>query len=243
MSCFPEGMRANTGILKEFPIHMKRTLALATLLVSGLISNAVIATAQTAAAPAAPAAAVTAKVAVIQFNAAVAQTNEGQRDFGDVQRKFEPKQAQLKSLNDEIETLKKQLQAQGDKLSAAEVATRTKNIDEKTKSLQRSAEDARNDYQQEMGDTLNGLASKVYEVLEAYAKDHGYTMVVDIGTSQQQAPVVLWAAENTNISQAIIDAYNVKSGVPAPPPSAPSANAAPKPVVKAAPATGTAPKK
>jgi outer membrane protein len=223
--------------LKEFPIQMKRTLALATLLASGLCLNAI---AQTAAAPAAAPAGPT-KVAVIAFNAAVAQTNEGQRDFADVQRKFEPKQAQLKSLNDEIETLKKQLQAQGDKLSAAEVATRTKNIDEKTKTLQRTAEDARNDYQQEMGDTLNGLASKVYEVLEAYSKDHGYTLVVDIGTTQQQAPVVLWAADNTNISQAIIDAYNVKSGVPAPPPQAPSAAspkpAAPRPAAPKAPAT------
>jgi outer membrane protein len=180
-----------------------------------------------------------AKVAVIAFNAAVAQTNEGQRDFADVQRKFEPKQAQLKALNDEVETLKKQLQAAGDKLSASEAASRTKTIDDKTKQLQRSMEDARNDYQTEMGETLNTLASKVYEVLEAYAKDHGYTLVVDIGT-QQQAPVVLWAADNTNISQAIVDAYNAKSGVPAPPPPAPSA---PKPAAKPGPSGAAAPKK
>jgi outer membrane protein len=222
---------------------MKRTLALATLLASGLLANGLNAAAQTPAAPAAPVAApavaVPAKVAVIAFNAAVAQTNEGQRDFADVQRKFEPKQADLKKLSDEVDTLKKQLQAQGEKLTAAEVASRTKAIDEKSKQLQRSIEDARNDYQQEMGDTLNTLASKVYEVLESYAKDHGYTLVVDIGgAGQQQAPVVLWASDNTNISQAIIDAYNAKSGVPPPPPQAPSA---PRPATKAAP-SGAAPK-
>jgi outer membrane protein len=223
---------------------MKRTFALAALLASGLALNA---TAQTpapaaAAAPAAAPVPIPAKVAVIAFNAAVAQTNEGQRDFADVQRKFEPKQAQLKGLNDEVENLKKQLQAQGDKLSAAESANRTKVIDDKTKQLQRAAEDARNDYQQEMGETLNTLASKVYEVLEAYAKEHGYTLVVDVGT-QQQAPVVLWAADTTNISQVIIDAYNAKSGVPAPPAPAAGAPAAPKPAPRTTPGTSTAPKK
>ncbi len=181
-----------------------------------------------AAAPAGPA-----KVAVIAFQVAVAQTNEGQRDFSDIQKKFEPKRAQLKSLSDEIDGLKKQLQAQGDKLSPAESAARTKTIDDKSKQLQRSAEDAQNDFQTEVQEMYNTVASKVYEIVASYAKDSGYTLVVDV--SQQQSPV-LWAAESTNITQAVVDAYNVKSGVPAPP--APAA-AAPKP---AAPAAKPAPK-
>ena len=41
-----------------------------------------------------------------------------------------------------------------------------------------------------------------------------YTLVLDF--SQQQSPV-LYATDSTNITKAIIDAYNVKSGVPAPP--------------------------
>ncbi len=69
----------------------------------------------------------------------------------------------------------------------------------------------------------NGLASKVYDVLETYAQQQGYTLVLDV--AQQQTPV-LYATESTNITKAIIDAYNVKSGVPAPPP--PPAGAAPK---------------
>jgi len=205
---------------------MKRIFAVATLMASGL---ALTAAAQApAAAPAGPA-----KVAVVAFQVAVAQTNEGQRDFSDIQKKFEPKRAQLKSLSDEIDGLKKQLQAQGDKLSPAESAARTKTIDDKSKQLQRSAEDAQNDFQTEVQEMYNTLASKVYEIVASYAKDQGYTLVVDV--SQQQSPV-LWAAESTNITQAVVDAYNAKSGVPAPP--APAA-AAPRP---AAPAAKPAPK-
>src|SRR5271157_1447071 len=123
---------------------MKRSLVLAITLASGIVLSAA---AQTSPAPAAPAA--PAKIAVIAFQVAVGQTNEGQRNFADLQKKYAPKEEQLKNLNDEIETLTKQLQTQGDKLSEAERASRAKTIDEKKKKLDRDAEDARNDFQQE----------------------------------------------------------------------------------------------
>jgi outer membrane protein len=106
------------------------------------------------------------------------------------------------------------LQAQGDKLSEEQRASRAKVIDEKKKKLDRSAEDAQNDFQQEMQELYNGLASKVYDVLASYAQQQGYTLVLDV--AQQQNPV-LYASDSTNITKQIIDAYNVKSGVPAPP--------------------------
>ena len=166
------------------------------------------------------------KIAVIEFQGVVAQTNEGQRDFGELQKKFEPKRAQMKAQSDEVDTLKKQLQTQSATLSDAERARITKEIDDKTKSLQRSAEDANNDFQSEMGETYQQLAEKVYQVLQTYATQNGYTVVLD--ASAQQSPV-LWANQSTNISAAVVQAYNAKYGVPAPPPSA-------------APATGVAPR-
>lgn len=206
---------------------MKRTIALAALLASGLALNAA---GQTPAAPPSSAAAIPAKVAVIAFQAAVAQTNEFQRDYADVTKKFEPKQAQLKQQNDEIDALKKQLQTQGDKLSPTEQAAKTKEIDDKTKLLQRNFEDTRNDYQQAVGDLGNQLAGKVFEVVQSYAKENGYTLVLD--GSQQQSPI-LWATEATDITKPIIAAYNAKSGIPAPPAAAQSPlPAAPRPAAK-----------
>jgi outer membrane protein len=205
---------------------MKRSLALALTLASGL---ALTAAAQTPSAPdAAAAPAGPAKIAVIAFQVAVAQTNEGQRSFADLQRKYQPKQVQLKALNDEIESLTKQLQAQGDKLSEPERAARAKTIDDKKKQLDRSAEDAQNDMQNEMQELYGALASKVYDVLNDYVKKNSYTLVLDF--SQQQNPV-LYAADSTNITKAIIDAYNVKSGVPAP--TTPAAGAGTTPVPSA----------
>jgi outer membrane protein len=194
---------------------MKRSLSLILVLASGFVLSAVAQTpaAPAAAAPAAPAA--QNKIGVIAFQLAVAQTNEGQRNFADLQKKYEPKENQLKALNSEIEASQKELQEKGATLTAAERASRTKSIDEKKKQLQRSAEDLRTSGNQEMQEMLNALATKVYDVLATYSKEQGYTLVLDV--SQQQNPV-LYAGESSNITKAVIEAYNVKSGVPAQPP-------------------------
>lgn len=207
---------------------MKRSLALVLTLASGFAINAA-AQAPAASAPAATEAAAPAgpaKIAVVAFQVAVAQTNEGQRNFADLQKKYDPKRQQLKTLNDEVESLTKQLQTQAATLSDTEKANRAKAIDDKKKLLQRQAEDAQNDMQQEMQELYNTLASKVYDVLAAYSQQHGYTLVLDV--AQQQTPV-LYASESTNITKAVIDAYNVKSGVPAPPAAPAGTPSAPTP--------------
>jgi outer membrane protein len=200
---------------------MKLSLIFATALASGLALNAAAqdpaASTLPSSAPASSSVAPSSgpsKIAIVAFQVAVAQTNEGQRSFADLQKKYDPKRQQLKALNDEIDGLTKDLQTQGDKLSESERATRAKTIDDKKKELQRQAEDAQNDMQHEMQELYQTLASKVYDVMAGYAKDHGYTLVLDV--AQQQTPV-LYATESTNITKAVVDAYNVKSGVPAPP--------------------------
>jgi outer membrane protein len=219
---------------KEFRIPMKRSFTLVCLLASatgvGSIALTSRALAQAPSAPSAPtpadstaAAASTpivpasAKVAIIAFQQAVASTNEGQRNFAQLRVKFEPKQTQLKSQSDEIDSLKKQLQDAGANLAEPERDARLRTIDEKQKSLQRSAEDAQNEASGAMSDMYQQLAQKVYTVLDAYANQQKFTLVLD-ASNQQNSPV-LWASSATDITKAIVDAYNAKSGVP-PQPSA-----------------------
>jgi outer membrane protein len=199
---------------------MKSQIALFLALTSGFALSAV---AQTAPAPAGQV-----KIAVVAFQAAIGQTNEFQRDFADLQKKFDPKRQEIKALGDEIDTLTKQLQAQGDKLNDAERASRAKIIEDKKKKAQRIGEDAQSDFQQAVQELFGGMASKVGEVLTTYARQQGYSVVLDVSQSQQ-APLVLYASPSTDITKAVLEAYNVKSGVPAPP--QPPAPAAAKPPV------------
>jgi outer membrane protein len=207
---------------------MKHSLAVVTLLASGLMLGAAAQTKPAAPAPAAPAApAGPSKIAVIAFQVAVAKTNEGQRNFADLQKKYLPRENQLKAQDTEVQSLTKQLQAQGASLSDAARASQARTIDEKKKKLDRDADDLRTAGAQDANEMYNTLASKVYDVLATYAQQQGYTLVLDV--SQQQNPI-LFALPAADITQAVVDAYNVKSGVPAPPaqPAAPAAAPGPQ---------------
>jgi Skp family chaperone for outer membrane proteins len=211
---------------KEPLIRMKRLSVFALFLV---FASSIVAAAQTSAAPkpAAPiaqkaAAAVPvpmAKVAVITFQAAVTQTNEFQRDAADLEKKYDPRRVQIKALSDEIDNLTKQLQTQGASLSQAEQESRARAIDEKKKKLDRDTQDAQSDFQTDMQQIVNDVAGKVGELMSDYAEKHGYTLVLDAG--DQQTQTVLYALPAMDITKEIINAYNTKSGIPAPAPQAP----------------------
>jgi outer membrane protein len=229
---------------------MKRLSVFALFVV---FASSIVAAAQTSAAakPAAPAAAKPAapaaqkpaavavpmaKVAVITFQAAVTQTNEFQRDAADLQKKYDPRRVQIKALNDEIDNLTKQLQAQGASLSQAEQASRARAIDEKKKKLDRDTQDAQTDFQTDMQQIINDVAGKVGELMSDYAEKHGYTLVLDAG--DQQTQTVLYAVPAMDITREIIEAYNTKSGIPAPAQQAPGQGDldAPQPQLQPAPA-------
>jgi outer membrane protein len=211
---------------KEFLNSMIRSLSSVCLLASAM---GVAAFAQTPSAapaadpPAQPPAAITGatRIAIIQLYGAVTQTNEFQRDIADLRKKYEPQEQKLQGQNTEIETLKKQLQDGGSTITDADRETKMRSIDDKTKQLQRAAEDLRNSEQQDGQETFNQVANKVGAVMITYAQAQGFNLVLD---ASQQNSNVLWAAQSTDITKAIIDAYNTKSGIPAPAnvPSAPA---------------------
>jgi outer membrane protein len=211
---------------------MNRTFVFATALATGLAASSLLA--QTTKAPAtthaaAPAAeaqvtpeAIPAKVAVIAFEQGVVATNEGQRAVLDIQKKYEPKKTAIDAQSAELDSLKKQYQALPATMSDEERATRMKTIDDKTKALQRDVEDAQNAYNTDVQEAYGKVAQKFGGTAVKYAQDHGFTLLLNIG-GQQQLPTVLWWQRETDITQATIDAYNVASGVAAPPPQAPAA--------------------
>jgi Skp family chaperone for outer membrane proteins len=211
---------------------MNRNFALVTALAAGMTSAAGVAQTAGTAAPATAAAtaatrvpvqAIPAKIAVIEYEQVTAATNEGQRALQALQKKYEPQKTQLQSLQTEIDSLTKQLQSAPATMSEDEKASRARTIDTKQKQLQRDGEDATNAFNAELQDTLGAIAKKLGPVVIKYVQDNGFTMLLD-NTGQQGGVSLLWLQQGTDISQAIVDAYNSSSGVAAPAvPSAPSA--------------------
>jgi outer membrane protein len=175
-----------------------------------LMSASLFAQAGTPAAPA-PAPTGGVKVGVIDIQTAILATNEGQRDFNALSTKFEPKRTEVQNMSKQVDALQKQLDAPtGTDEAKAGVA---KQLDVAKKNLQRTYEDAQAEFDGQKNEILKRLGDKVYATLDKYAKEHGYSVILDV--SGQQTPV-LWAAESTNITKAVVDAYNAVSGVPAP---------------------------
>jgi len=160
----------------------------------------------------------TVKVGIIDIQQAIIGTNEGARDFDALQKKFEPKRNELAGLNTEIENLKKQLNTQGDKMNEDARATLVKSIETKQKSLQRSAEDAQNDYQQQSNEIAQRILQKMAPVIDKYAKANGYGLLFDSSNPWPQGPL-LWATATADLTKTIVDAYNAQSNVPPPPTS------------------------
>ena len=183
------------------------------------------------------------KVAIVNIQEAIANTNEGKKELESMQQKFSPRQAALQAQNDEIENLKKQLEAQGPKLSDEERNTRVKAATEKQKAFQRNYEDFQNEVQQSEQEILNRLGKKMLDVMEKYAKDNGYSVVLDV--SSQQTPVV-YASPATIITKDLVEAYNTASPAAAPAAKPAASNTAPRPATGGAakpPAAAATPKK
>jgi outer membrane protein len=186
------------------------------------------------------------RVGTINIEQAIFASNEGQRDFEALSKKLEPKQTELKNLNDEVESLKKQLSTSGDKLSEDAHNNLVKQIEQKQKSLERSVQDARDDAQAQQNEIAQRILQKMAPVIVNYAQTAGFGMIVDTSSPWPQGPI-LWALPSMDITRAVVEAYNVKSGVPAPAkPAAPlqKSGTGAKPAAPAAtkPQTATPPK-
>jgi outer membrane protein len=173
------------------------------------------------------------KVGAINIQEAIFGSNEGQRDLQALQKKFEPKQNELKGQNDELEGLKKQLTAQQDKLNEDALATLKKQIEGKQKVFDRSVQDAQEDFGNQNQEIATRILQKMAPMIVKYSQENGFGMIVDTSKPWPQSNV-LWWGEAIDITKAVVDAYNVQSGVAAPAATTPKP-AAPKPAGAAKP--------
>lgn len=182
------------------------------------------------------------KVGTINIEGAIFNCNEGRRDAEALSKKLEPKQAELKGVSDEIEGLKKQLSTQGDKMNEDAAAALRKQIETKQKAFERSVQDAREEAQGQQGEIMQRVLGKMAPVIAKYAADNGYGLLIDTSQQWPQGPVIM-AGPSVDLTTQIIEAYNIKSGVPAPAASAGGTKPAARPATSPAkPATAPAPK-
>ncbi|MCC7154822.1 MAG: OmpH family outer membrane protein [Bryobacterales bacterium] len=189
------------------------------------------------AAPSAPAQTLPTKIAIINIQGAILATRDGEKARNDIQAKFSARAKDLESRLAEINKRKDQFNKGANTMSAEAREKLSRDIDEMQKKYQWDSEDLQSDLDQEQGKYVNEIGQRMVQEIDAFAKDGGYAVVLDV--SGQQNPV-LWAATGIDITQEIVKRYDAKHGGGVPASGAAAPGAAPssgitKPIVPAAP--------
>jgi outer membrane protein len=172
------------------------------------------------------------KVAVINIQSAIVSTKDGQKAAGEIETRFNPKKAEFERRQAEISKLQDDLNRGRNALSPEAQQNLARDIDQKTKALNRDTEDAQADLQQEDQRLMGELYSRMRVVVEKYAKDNGFVLVLNVGPEQG---TVMYASSAIDITRDIIELYDKNS------PGAPTSSGAARPSASVAPAS-SAPK-
>ncbi len=186
------------------------------------------------------------KVGVINLQEAIANTQEGKKALADLQKKYQPRQADLQRQQQDIQGLQDQLQRQSTTLSDEERIRLSRELEDKQKLFKRATEDASAEYQTETQDTVRRLGQKMVRILNDYAQQNGYAIILEEAQVQPY-----FVTRDTELTEEITKRYDAqypvegaatsgaatpapatggaKPAVPAPKPVV--ANPAPKPVV------------
>ena len=166
------------------------------------------------------------KVGIIHIQNAIISTKDGQKAAAELTTRFAPKKSDLEKKQSTITQLQDQLRKGSNTMSEEAKQKLMREIDQSTKSLNRESEDAQAELDQEQNKIMQELGQRIMAVIDKYAKDNGYALILDV--SSQQTPV-LYATNSIDITQDIIALYdkNAPAASSAAPPATPPAAAKP----------------
>jgi len=165
------------------------------------------------------------KVGIIHIQNAIIGTKDGQAAAKSLEEKFLPRRKEVEKKQADIAALQNQLRASSNTASEDVKNKLMRDIDAKQKSLQRDAEDFQAEVDAEQQKVLGVLGGKIMAVIDKYATDNGFAIIIDV--SSQQSPV-LYAATSIDITREVVGLYDKNA-----PGAAPAA--APAPAKKATP--------
>lgn len=166
------------------------------------------------------------KVGTINIQQAIVSTKDGQKAAAELQTRFEPRRKGIEQANAAVQALQEQYKKLGTVGSDEAKRKLQGDIEMKSKSLQRDSEDAQAEFDAEQQKVLNELGGRIMQVINKYATDNGFSMILDI--SSPQTPVI-WASNTLDITNEVIKLYDANApSTMAPPATKSAAPAAPK---------------
>lgn len=157
------------------------------------------------------------KVGVINVRQAILSTAEGKLASAELQSQFAPRQTELENMNKQINDLRQRLATCEGKCSQDEIARLTQQGQRSAQQLERKQTEMQEDANAAQADVFERLGRKVNDVLDRYARENGYAVLLDY--SAQNTPIVNFS-QQVDVTQDIVrlydQAYPVKAGVATP---------------------------
>ena len=145
------------------------------------------------------------KIGILSFQAAIQSTRDGRQALGELNAKADPKRKELESRQNEIVQLEDQFRKGGAVMNDEKKEQLARSIDGKKKRLERDTQDAEEELQGEQQKILQVLGQRMLAVVTKYAKDNGYSLVLD--TSNPNVPIV-YADTAMDITKEVAAVYD-----------------------------------
>lgn len=142
------------------------------------------------------------KVALVNMQQAIVSMADGRAAEKRLDAQFSPRKTKLDAQHAEISQLAAKLKAEG--LSDADRAKLNQEMEEKAAALDDDTEKADADLKEAQDQVLKELGPKMVAAVAQYAKDHGYSVVFDISSSEMPR---LFAPNATDITNDVVAAY------------------------------------
>jgi outer membrane protein len=158
------------------------------------------------------------KIATVDFERVVVESAGGKKAQANWNAKYTEHQKDLEAKQKEIDDAQTNLKSRGNVLSDAAKADITRDIDKKTTDLNRLTEDAQKEMEDLRTKLLQPISETAQRILQAYAAEKGYTVIIDISNPQTN---VVFFNPKSDITQDVIKRIDSEPAAAATPATAP----------------------
>jgi Skp family chaperone for outer membrane proteins len=142
------------------------------------------------------------KVGVVDMEQAIVQSVEGKKAETAFTAKLESLRKGIEAKQQQLDTIQNKLKTQ-DRLLAEDVkAGLTRDIDRLQIEIARDQEDGQKELDTLRGDLMRPIAEVAEKVVNDYAKEEGYTLIIDLSNPDNTS--VVWRHPSADVTQEII---------------------------------------
>lgn len=169
--------------------------------------------------------AIATKVAVLNVRQAIGMTAEGKAASSEMNAKFAPNQTELENIQKQAEDLQQQLVKNDRTWSDEEKQKKNTQLQLLQRRFSRMQDDLSEQTQAAVNEAMDTIGRKMFDVLDKYARENGYSTVIDSSQS-----TVVYVSPQVDITNDIVRLYDAAhpANVPAAaPPRQPGTNTNP----------------